>query len=126
MSRPAKRKTLRKTKVKRPVAGNRAKAQSTLADRMVHAPRMLDRKKADARVSDWLAELPSAEAKPLKALFAANPRVAGLMGGLAESSPYLWDLASREPRRLLLLLESDPDQHLAALLTENGRAIASC
>ena len=96
--------------------GKRAKARATLAERIVNAPRLIDRKKAHARVSDWLGELSSAEAKPLSALFAAKSTLAALMGSLSESSPYLWELASREPKRLLQLLEADPDEHLAALL----------
>ena len=126
MRRPAKRRTSRKATEKRPVPGKRAKARATLAERIVNAPRLIDRKKAHARVSDWLGELSSAEAKPLSALFAAKSTLAALMGSLSESSPYLWELASREPKRLLQLLEADPDEHLAALLTRHGRAIASC
>jgi len=86
----------------------------------VNAPRLIDRKKAQARVSDWLGELSSAEAKPLSALFAAKSTLAALMGSLSESSPYLWELVSRDPKRLLRLLNSDPDQHLIALLNKLG------
>ena len=68
--------------------------------------------------------MPAAEAKPLKALLAAHPTVNTLLESLAESSPYLWELASRDPQRLLRLLGCDPDRHLAALLADNGRAIA--
>src|SRR6185437_7456883 len=39
--------------------------------------------------------------------------------------PYLWDLTSREPERLLRLLKADPDVHLAALLADHGRAAAT-
>ena len=62
------------------------------------------------------------EAAPLKALLAAHPTLQTLLASLAESSPYLWDLASREPDRLLRLLNADPDRHLAGLLAAQGEA----
>ncbi len=97
---------------------------ATLAARTVTAPKLLDEKAAAARVTEWLAQAPAADTKRLRALLAAHPVVATLLQGLAEHSPYLWDLASMEPQRLLRLFESDPDTHFAVLLAENGSAIA--
>ena len=77
----------------------------TLAERIVTAPRLIEPKAARARVAEWLAGLQPAEAKPLKALLAAHPTVSTLLESLAESSPYLWELASPEPARLLRLLQ---------------------
>jgi len=74
---------------------------------------------ARARLTDWLAGLSVAEAKPLKARLAAHPTVSTLLESLAENSPYLWELASREPQRLLRLLDCDPERHLADLLAEH-------
>jgi glutamate-ammonia-ligase adenylyltransferase len=126
MRRPSKRRISRKASAGRPVVGGAIRAGATLAEGIANAPRLIDRNKARARVTDWLAGLPSAEAKPLRALFAAKPNVNALMESLAESSPYLWELAGREPKRLLRLFNSDPDQHLNALLSQHGRGIASC
>ncbi len=53
------------------------------------------------------------------------PTVATLLQSLAESSPFLWELVSGDAQRLLRLLASDPDLHLAALLAETGRAVAA-
>ena len=53
------------------------------------------------------------------------PNVDTLLQSLAESSPYLWELASGDPARLLRLLTADPDSHLAALLADTGRAVAA-
>src|SRR6185436_2622353 len=53
------------------------------------------------------------------------PTLATLIESLSESSPYLWDLASREPERLLRLLNADPDRHLADLLAGHGAAAAA-
>jgi glutamate-ammonia-ligase adenylyltransferase len=121
---PAKRKASRKPSGGKSVVGvgNRG---TTLADRILRAPRLVDTKTARARVADWLTGLGSAGAKPLKALFAKNPTLSAVLEGLADSSPYLWELASCEPKRLLRLLRADPDQHLVALLRDYGRNVAS-
>ncbi len=100
------------------LSARRCASGVTLAERIVTAPHLVEPKAARARVAEWLAGLQAAEAKPLKALFAAHPTVNTLLESLAESSPYLWELASREPERLLRLLGADPDRHLAALLAE--------
>ena len=108
------------------VAAAKLTGDATLAARIVTAPKLIDPKAARARVVEWLAALPGGEGKRLKALLAAYPLLNRLLESLAESSPYLWDLASGEPDRLLRLLDTDPDKHLADLLSENGRLIAAC
>jgi glutamate-ammonia-ligase adenylyltransferase len=98
---------------------------TTLANRIVTAPELVDPKLARARVVEWLAGLPAAEVKSLKALLTAHPVFNTLLESLAENSPFLWDLASREPERLLRLMGADPDRHLADLLADSSRAIGS-
>jgi glutamate-ammonia-ligase adenylyltransferase len=130
---PAKLKTIRKKVARKPAvrtksgAADAAKIRpgATLADRIVTAPHLVEPKPARARVAEWLAGLSVAKAKPLKALLAAHPIVSTLLESLAESSPYLWELTSREPDRLLRLLGADPDRHLAELLAEHGRVVAA-
>ncbi len=97
----------------------------TLAERIVTAPQLAEPRLARARVAEWLAGMAVAEAVPLKALLARHPVVTKLLESLAESSPYLWELASREPARLLRLLGLDPDKHLVTLLADGVRAIAA-
>ena len=92
----------------------------SLATRIVTAPRLLEPKAARARLADWLSGLDAAEAKPLKALVSAQQTLNTVLESLAESSPFLWELASSDPQRLLRLLDSDPDRHLAALLGDTG------
>jgi glutamate-ammonia-ligase adenylyltransferase len=133
MKRPAKKKTIRKKALrKKPVrkAASLAKRPSaskdtTLAALIVRAPRLVEPKAARARVAEWLAGLQVTQAKALKALLSAHPTVGTLLESLVENSPYLWELASRDPRRLLRLLGADPDRYLAALLSESGRAVAT-
>ena len=121
---PARRKASPKRAVRTDSAAIEAKG-TTLAERIVVAPRLVDPSGAHARVDDWLAGLASADARPLRALLTANPIVSTLLGSLSESSLYLWELVSREPDRLLRLLRANPEQYLVALLAEHGRAAAS-
>jgi glutamate-ammonia-ligase adenylyltransferase len=121
---PARRKASRKPGARKTPAGSNAKV-APLADLIVTAPRLTEAKAARARVTGWLAGLARVEAKPLATLLAAKQIVRTLLEGLSESSPYLWELITREPERFLRLLQSNPDQHLSALLTEHGGAAAS-
>jgi len=97
-----------------------------LADRIASAPPLSDKKSAHAWVAGWLSELSSKDVKPIEILLRDKPVIRTLLEGLAESSPYLWDLASREPERLLRLLQADPDEHFRALLDQGVRAVATC
>ena len=111
---------------KRPAKARATQAAgATLAERIVSAPQLNDAKAARARVAAWRAELPPDAARQLTALLAEYPILNTLLEGLSESSPYLWELSSREPKRLLRLLNADPDTHLAALLAGHGRAAAT-
>ena len=119
MKRLASRKTIRKKNARKPVG----EAGATLAERIVAAPFVNDAKAARARVADWLDDLPAAEAKPLKARLAAHPNLNTLLESLSESSPFLWGLSSHEPKRLLRLLDADPDKYLSALLGDTRSAV---
>jgi glutamate-ammonia-ligase adenylyltransferase len=125
----ARKKATRKNPAHQTAATPKGAAQphsgATLADRIATAPQLVDPKAARARVAEWLAGLSEDTAKPLKGLLAAHPTANALLESLAESSPYLWELTSREPERLLRLMGADPDRHLAALLSDNGRAISA-
>lgn len=97
---------------------------ATLAARIVDAPGCVDPEAAQRKTDDWLRSLGrSASAKSLKQLFAALPAVRALIDGIAAGSPFLWDLASRDPERLLRLLQSDPDQRFDAVTAETRAAI---
>ena len=115
MPRPAKKK-----------AKPTAKDDKTLAIAVAEAPRLVDRKAAQGRLAGWLTDIGrSAAGKALKKLIGASPKVEALLLGLADGSPYLWDLAAAEPERLLSLLNSNPDRHLAALLEKSAKAVAA-
>src|SRR5690242_9433272 len=97
--------------MKAPTGSAPADPRATLAQRIVIAPRLIDGEAARGRVDEWLAGVAPAESAPLRALFSSHPIIATLLQSLSESSPYLWDLASREPDRLLRLLNADPDPY---------------
>src|SRR6186997_933516 len=100
-----------------------AKDDKTLALAVTDAPRLTDRKAAQARFAEWLVEIGRKPAgKALKSLLAASPKLEALLLGLADGSPYLWSLAMAEPARLLSLLNCDPEEHLAELLAKAGKA----
>ncbi|MCC7348746.1 MAG: bifunctional [glutamine synthetase] adenylyltransferase/[glutamine synthetase]-adenylyl-L-tyrosine phosphorylase, partial [Variibacter sp.] len=97
---------------------------ATLAAGVTQAPHIADRAAADRRVADWLGALErTPHGGELKALLAAHPQAQALLEGLADGSPYLWDLASREPERLLRVLGHDPATRFEALLAEAAEAI---
>jgi glutamate-ammonia-ligase adenylyltransferase len=114
----------RKT-VSRVAVGTAQVASATLAGRIVTAPCLVEPKSARKRLADWLAELPAADAKPLKTLLASHKTINTLLESLAEGSPYLWELASCDAQRLLRLLDCEPDRHLVSLLADTGSAIAA-
>ena len=117
-------------KKKQAAAANSTKASkpsddAALAGHIVTAPKLTDPEAARARLAEWLVGLPSDEVEPLNGLLAAHPLVVTLLEGLAESSPFLWELASRDPGRLRRLLNCKPDVHFAALLSQHGQAAAA-
>ncbi len=110
-----------KTKAPRKTASH---ADGRLVDRISSAPQLSMAKVARARVDERLADIkPVAVGKALAAMFSANPKLRALLESLAEASPYLWQLASTEPARLLRVLEADPDRHFATLLSATATAV---
>ncbi len=78
------------------------------------------------RVSAWLVSIAATAAgKTLGALVEENTALSRLLGGIAESSPYLWELVCADAGRLLRLLRHDPDGQMAGLLAKARRGGAS-
>src|SRR5262245_46562828 len=81
---------------KRP-AKTREAAGSTLAQRIVAAPILSSPRETRAKVSTWLAEMADDETgRTLKRLPSASKHLQALIEGIADGSPYLWELASSE------------------------------
>jgi len=92
-----------------------------LAERLVRAPVLFDPEAARPRVAAWLA---TQTGPALVRLLDAYPMARALIDGIADGSPYLWDLIERAEGQLLALLQADPDEHLAALLLATTKAMA--
>jgi glutamate-ammonia-ligase adenylyltransferase len=120
MARPA------KTKSKSDKSKPMAKGDRTLAAAVADAPRPTDRKASQVRVTEWLSEIGRTPAgKALKSLLAGAPKVEALLVGVADGSPFLWDLVTADAARLLTLLNCDPDAHFVALLAKAEKAFAA-
>jgi len=81
-----------------------------LRDRIVAAPVLSDPDAAAER----LAELPGLKREP--------KRVRALLAGIAEHSPFLWQIALRDPKALAHLLDAPPEEAAAALVADQAAA----
>src|SRR5690242_6162145 len=121
----ASNKTRRKPAVRKTSSKNKTKI-ADLSELIATAPRLVDPEIAHGRVSAWLAGLAPEKKKLLNALLTAKPVVNTLLASLTENSPFLWELASREPDRLLRLLQTNPEEQFVSVLADHGhRASAS-
>ncbi|MBV8751929.1 MAG: bifunctional [glutamine synthetase] adenylyltransferase/[glutamine synthetase]-adenylyl-L-tyrosine phosphorylase [Hyphomicrobiales bacterium] len=78
------------------------------------------------KLADWLSEIRETDGgAALDALFAREPSQRALIERLAAHSPFLWQLASEDPARLLALLSADPDAHLSQLIERTTAAAAA-
>src|SRR3954469_6145740 len=91
-------------------------AERALAQAITAAPVLSRPDDARATVAAWRKEIAGTTAgKSLARLLGPSDKVRALVDGIADGSPFLWELARSEPARLLVLLQSDPDLHLARL-----------
>ncbi|WJR80781.1 bifunctional [glutamine synthetase] adenylyltransferase/[glutamine synthetase]-adenylyl-L-tyrosine phosphorylase [Bradyrhizobium sp. NP1] len=102
--------------------GNADRHRPVLAARFADGPRVAVSDHAERRLADWLAELEPAQAAAIGELL-DHPFARAILLGIAEFSPYLFDLVRADAVRLVRLLRSDPDQHLAALIETTSRDV---
>ena len=96
-----------------------------LAAQFVDGPHAFAPDQADKRLAGWLAELEPAQASAITSLSAQFSHVRAILAGIAETSPYLFDLMRADAARLLRLLECDPELHLAELIEQTSLAVAA-
>ena len=102
------------------LAGDRLEG-AALAERMA-GPLPKGSPAGSARVAEWIAGVgETAEPAALRSLIGAHPHLADMLAGIADSAPYLWDLVTSDPARLLRVLSGDPDHELAVLLASAHR-----
>jgi len=95
---------------------------SALAAQFVSGPHIADSSTAEQRLEDWLAELQPQPAADIRA-WLDRPAARAILLGIAEFSPYLFDLVRADAARLIRVLACDPEAHLAALIEATSRDV---
>jgi glutamate-ammonia-ligase adenylyltransferase len=93
----------------------------TLAARFVTGPKLFAPADAERRLADWLGDIAPEAATALKTMSGSLPFAKAILEGIAEASPYLFDLMRADAGRIVRLLQCHPDEHLEALV---GEAVA--
>jgi [glutamine synthetase] adenylyltransferase / [glutamine synthetase]-adenylyl-L-tyrosine phosphorylase len=93
-----------------------------LAARFTTGPHVRTPEKAERRVQDWLAELEPAQAATVGGLLAQRTARSILLG-IAEFSPYLFDLVRADAGRFIRLLRCEPQSHLEGLIEATSRDV---
>ncbi|HEY0328037.1 MAG TPA: bifunctional [glutamine synthetase] adenylyltransferase/[glutamine synthetase]-adenylyl-L-tyrosine phosphorylase [Rhodopseudomonas sp.] len=99
--------------------------QFPLAAHFVSAPRLFAADEAEQRLAEWLDDIDPAQADGFRAVTAQFPVARAVLLGIAEASPYLFDLVRADPARALRLLRADADAHLAALIDQAALHVAA-
>jgi glutamate-ammonia-ligase adenylyltransferase len=99
--------------------------QFHLAAQFVSGPRTFAPADATQRLADWLTELAPEQARAVRAIVDESPYASAILLGIAEASPYLFELIRGDPRRALRLLRCDPDAHLAALIERTSLNVSA-
>jgi glutamate-ammonia-ligase adenylyltransferase len=96
-----------------------------LAARFVDGPHVSVPDKAEQHLADWLADLEPAQGAAIGDLLTRFPRAGTILLGIAEASPYLFDLVRADGGRAIRLLECGPEQHLAQLIETACREVVA-
>jgi glutamate-ammonia-ligase adenylyltransferase len=96
-----------------------------LAASFVTGPKPFAPAEAARRLADWLGDLDPAQASALAEICAVFPQAKAILEGIAEASPYLFDLIRADGGRLIRLLQCEPDGHLAALIAKTVADVAA-
>src|SRR5262245_7360572 len=95
---------------------------SALAAQFASGPHIADSSTAEQRLEDWLADLEPQQAADIRA-WLDRPAARAILLGIAEFSPYLFDLIRADAARLIRVLACDPETHLAALIENTSRDV---
>jgi [glutamine synthetase] adenylyltransferase / [glutamine synthetase]-adenylyl-L-tyrosine phosphorylase len=96
---------------------------ASLAARFVTGPCLSNPDAAQQRLSDWLSDLAPDQRIVFEELFARFPHTGRIFAGIAEASPFLFDLIRTDATRAFRVLQSQPDRHLIQLIEETRRAV---
>src|ERR1700681_2815077 len=87
-----------------------------LAARFVDGPHVPVPDKAEQRLADWLTDLAPEQAAAIDDLTVRFPLAKTILLGIAEASPYLFDLVRADGARAIRLFENEPKAYLARLI----------
>src|SRR5260370_5459249 len=117
---------MRNRNLPKPAPKTSAPMAPTLQQLLAAAPELGSPAGARQEVERWLRRIGRTGAgKALRQGLAKAPIARRVIEGIAEGSPFLWQLATQDPARLLRLLDSDPEAHFAALLAEAAAGVAA-
>jgi glutamate-ammonia-ligase adenylyltransferase len=94
-----------------------------LAARVVDGPHVSAPDKAEQRLTDWLTGLATEQAAAIDDLIVRFPLVKTILLGIAEASPYLFDLIRADGARAIRVLECEPEPYLAHLIEQTRREV---
>src|ERR1700721_901269 len=94
-----------------------------LAARIVDGPRVSAPDKAEQRLTDWWSALLAEQAAAIDGLIVRFPLVKTILLGIAEASPYLFDLVRADGARVIRVLECEPERYLAHLIEQTRREV---
>src|SRR6185437_2231340 len=93
-----------------------------LAARLVDGPHVPAPDKAEEILQGWLVDLEPVQSAEIGELL-AQPKARAILRGIAEFSPYLFDLARADAARLTRLLRCEPETHLVSLIETTSRQV---
>src|SRR6202158_130851 len=99
--------------------------QHRLAARFVDGPHVSAPDKAEQRLADWLTDLAAEQAAAIDDRIARFPRAKAILLGIAEASPYLFDLVRADAARVIRLLGCEPEPYLAELIEKTCRNVSA-
>src|ERR1700704_1581215 len=99
--------------------------QHRLAARFVDGPHVSAPDKAEQRLADWLTDLAPEQAAAIDDLVARFPLAKTILWGIAEASPYLFDLVRADAARLIRLLECNPESYLSRLIEKTRLGVSA-
>jgi glutamate-ammonia-ligase adenylyltransferase len=107
------------------ISSAKGDADQCLAARFVDGPHLSDPDEAGQRLAGWLTALAPEQTAAIEGLIARSPRARTVLLGIAEASPYLFDLVRADAARAIRLLESEPEAHLARLIENACRDVSA-
>ena len=99
--------------------------QPCLAARFVDGPHVSAPDQAEQRLADWLTDLASEQAAAINDVIGRFSRARTILLGIADASPYLFDLVRVDAARLIRLLGCQPEPHLAGLIDKTRREVSA-